>query len=156
MIISFTGHRPEKIGGYKTPNPIYNYVYEQLTNKLLELKPSKCITGMALGVDTIAAELCLSLNIPFVAAIPFIGQESAWNKDQQQIYNDLLFEANETFVVSEGGYASWKMQKRNQWMVDNSNIVLAVYDGSLGGTANCINYAKKLNKEVIIINPLDC
>lgn len=155
MIISFTGHRPNKIGGYKTPNPIYDYVSEQLEHYLLELKPDKCISGMALGVDTIGAELCLKLNIPFVAAVPFVGQESTWNEDARQTYNDLLMEAQETFVVSEGGYAAFKLQKRNQWMVDNSDIVLAVFDGSPGGTFNCVTYAKKMGKEVVIINPIN-
>lgn len=45
------------------------------------------------------------------------------------------------------------MQKRNEYMTDNSDIVIAVWDGSKGGTANCVRYAKKLNKEIIVINP---
>jgi uncharacterized phage-like protein YoqJ len=45
------------------------------------------------------------------------------------------------------------MQKRNEYMVDNSDIVIAVWDGSKGGTYNCVKYAEKLGKKIIVINP---
>lgn len=35
------------------------------------------------------------------------------------------------------------MQSRNEWMVNRSNIVIALWDGSeKGGTYNCLKYAK--------------
>jgi len=45
------------------------------------------------------------------------------------------------------------MQKRNEYMVDNADIVIAVWDGTKGGTCNCVRYAKKLGKDIVIINP---
>lgn len=50
MIVAFTGHRPDKLGGYKLPNPTYVKVCQQIETKLVELKPEKIISGMALGV----------------------------------------------------------------------------------------------------------
>lgn len=44
-------------------------------------------------------------------------------------------------------------QQRNQWMVDRADAVLAVWDGSPGGTANCVNYARKVGKPITIIDP---
>jgi len=42
----------------------------------------------------------------------------------------------------------------NEWMVDNSSILIAIYDGSKnGGTFNCIEYAKNKGKEIIVIDP---
>ncbi len=55
--------------------------------------------------------------------------------------------------VSEAGYAAWKMQVRNKAMVDNSDLVIAVYDGSGGGTGNCVAYAQKQGKSIITIDP---
>lgn len=40
-------------------------------------------------------------------------------------------------------------------MVNNSDIVIAVWNGSKGGTGNCVNYAKMQKKEIIVINPDD-
>lgn len=47
----------------------------------------------------------------------------------------------------------WLMQKRNEYMVDLADRVIAVWDGSKGGTANCIKYAEKVGKEIIKIKP---
>ena len=52
-------------------------------------------------------------------------------------------------------YAVWKMQKRNEWMVDNCDAVIAVWDGAPGGTANTVDYARKLGKSVLVIDPVE-
>ncbi len=155
MIIAGTGHRPQKLGGFKLPNPTYNYVCQQIEKHFLELKPEKVISGMALGYDQWLAVIAIKLKISLIAAVPFEGQEKAWNAESQTIYKKILSKASEVVIVSDGGYANWKMQVRNEWMVNHADLMLACYDGSAGGTANCINYAKKIGKELIIINPLD-
>lgn len=45
------------------------------------------------------------------------------------------------------------MQKRNEYMVDHSDKVIAVWDGSKSGTKNCIDYAKKVGKDIIFVQP---
>jgi uncharacterized phage-like protein YoqJ len=35
------------------------------------------------------------------------------------------------------------MQKRNEYIVDNSSLLLSLWDGTSGGTKNCLDYAKK-------------
>ena len=45
------------------------------------------------------------------------------------------------------------MQKRNEYMVDLTDKVIAVWDGSKGGTGNCVRYAEKCGKEIIRILP---
>lgn len=154
MIVSFTGHRPSKIGGFSIPNPTYDFINKSLREILIELQPEKAISGMALGVDQWAAELCVELNIPFIAAVPFIGQEKTWPKDSIEKYNQLASQASEAVIVSEGGYSAWKMFVRNEWMVDNSDLIIAVWDGTNGGTGHCVSYVRKVNKPIIIIDPI--
>lgn len=153
MIVAFTGHRPDKLGGYKLPNPTYIKVCQQIEAELTALKPDKVISGMALGVDQWAAFIAHKLKIPFVAAIPFINQECKWPKESQKIYHQLLQLASEQVIVSPGGYTAAKMQVRNCWMVDQCNKLIAIWDGSEGGTGNCVNYAKSVKKEIIFIDP---
>jgi len=153
MIVAFTGHRPQKLGGFKLPNPIYNNVCQQIEKTLRELKPDKVISGMALGVDQWAASISYKLGIPFIAAVPFIGQESVWATESKKIYNKLLAKAVEKVIVSDGEYSAQKLQIRNEWLCNHSDILLAIFDGSPGGTANCIKYAKSINMKIIIINP---
>jgi len=155
MIVSFCGHRPDKLSGYKIPNPIYKYVTDKLRETLVELKPKKAISGMALGVDQWAAEICIKLGIPFIAAIPFKGQESYWPVEARERYYKILAAASEVHVVNPGGYASWKMQTRNQFLVNNCDKLIAVFDGSPGGTKNCLDYAVGREKRIIRINPQD-
>lgn len=153
MIIAFTGHRPTKIGGYIVPNPTYDYIYEKTKRILSELKPTKAYCGMALGFDQLAASVCIELGIPFIAAIPHDNQEKIWPQKSQQKYHELLQKAEEKIIVCPGSYSAKKMQVRNEFMVDNSDIIVACWNGSEGGTYNCVQYAKSQEKKIIQINP---
>lgn len=108
---------------------------------------------MALGVDQDFAFVCTEMKIPWVAAIPFVGQESQWPRTSQEFYKELLSYAYCTFVVTGGGYSPHKMQRRNQWMVDNCDLLVAVWDGTNGGTGNCVEYAQSVNREIYRISP---
>jgi uncharacterized phage-like protein YoqJ len=153
MIVAFTGHRPAKLGGFKLPNDTYIKVCREIDKALKELKPEKVITGMALGVDQWAAMIAYKLGIPFLAAIPFENQESKWPEKSQKTYRILRKLATEEAIVSEGSYSVDKMQTRNVWMVDNCNHLIAVWDGSAGGTSNCVKYAESIGKSIYYINP---
>lgn len=153
MILAFTGHRPDKLGGYTFPNPTSRAVCQQIREKLDTLRPDRCISGMAQGVDLWAAQICVAMEIPFTAAVPFVGQESVWPEMAQKRWRFLLGRAAEVVVVSEGGYSPAKMQIRNKWMVDHADVLLAVWDGTSGGTANCVRYAEQKGKQIVRINP---
>ena len=55
--------------------------------------------------------------------------------------------------MSDEEYKPWLMQKRNEYMVNLSDKIIAVWNGSKSGTQNCIKYATKLGKEIIRIEP---
>lgn len=52
-------------------------------------------------------------------------------------------------------YKPYLMQNRNEHMVDNSEDCIAVWDGTSGGTGNCVKYAQRVGKNVIRIHPAD-
>ncbi len=153
MIVAFTGHRPNKLGGYRTPNPIFRWVCWSIEEQLDFLNPSHAISGMAQGVDLWAAHICYRRKIPFTAAVPFVGQEKVWPEQARVRWEFLLGRAAKVEVVSKGGYSPDKMQKRNEWMVDHCDVLLAVWDGTSGGTGNCVHYAEKKKKQIIRITP---
>lgn len=146
MIIAATGHRPDKLGGYE----------RDATEKLIAFAeqcvrrhaPDVVISGMALGWDKAVAFAALALKIPLVAALPFRGQEKVWPVVAQIEYHDILSRASKVVYVDPHGYAPWKMQRRNEWMVDSADKILALWNGSAGGTANCIKYARKKEKPI--------
>lgn len=154
MIIALTGHRPNKLGNeYTGEGPISTALRYKLIDILQRHNPDYVISGMALGADTIWAKVSIGLGIPLIAAVPFKGQESMWPIHSQTVYHQILAKAKEVIHVCDPGYAAWKMQKRNEWMVDHCNLLIAVWDGTNGGTANCVRYAVSKNKTMERINP---
>ena len=148
MIICGTGHRPTKLGGYD--NSILLSLAKMAKDAISGIgNVEKIISGMALGWDQALALAAIDMQIPLVAAVPFKGQENAWPPASQEVFRDYLRNAHTVHIVCEGGYAAWKMQKRNEWMVDNANIVLALWNGTPGGTMNCLEYANHVGKEVV-------
>lgn len=145
MILGMTGHRV-------ITN--YNATYLAFQNKLNELNPQHTICGMAIGADQLFAVICIRLGIPFIAAVPFIGQEFKWPENIQKQYFKILDKAKEVVIVSEGNFSSEKFMIRNEYIVNNCDKLLAYYDGSpRSGTGHCVNFANKMNKEIIRINP---
>lgn len=157
MKIAATGHRPDKLlREYDMRGPLSNWISEQFERVMEEHKPEVCISGMALGVDMIFAATALHRKIPVLAAIPFEGQETKWPDASQRTYWSILnHPLVERKYVCEPGYSSFKMQVRNQFMVDTCNMLIAVWDGTPGGTANCVKYASTTNRNTIFINPND-
>jgi uncharacterized phage-like protein YoqJ len=155
MKIAVTGHRPEKLGGYDETNPLAVAIKQHMMRTLFwqPIKDLTLISGMALGIDQWWAESAIALNVPFIAAIPFKGMESKWPKSSQDRFNKILSYAKTVEYICDPGYEPWKMQRRNEWMVDNCDEIIAYWNGSLGGTSNCVAYAKKVGKKLTVINP---
>lgn len=178
--ICFTGHRPNKLGGYDWNTPKNKVIIEKLRSEIISLINStreydfKFICGGALGIDQMAFDILeklkygtLHLNnlkMTLELAIPFSKQPIKWNYHDAKKYEIQKSQADIVTYVDrledykikgydEDIYYPAKMQKRNQYMVDNSDVIIAVWDGTKGGTANCVSYAKKLGKEIISINP---
>ena len=56
--------------------------------------------------------------------------------------------ADEIMCLSDDYYRGC-FQKRNEYMIDRSDIVITWFDGKKGGTANTLKYAEKNQKRVV-------
>ena len=133
----FTGHRPKSLPfGYDEQNPQcirMRFLIWNLLNKLITEKGvTHFISGMALGIDQICAEVVLELK----ARHPEITLEQCDKETMLQHH-----------------YDKDCMQKRNRYMVDSSDIIIAVWNGKPSGTGNTIRYAQEQEKTVIVIDP---
>lgn len=154
MIIAGTGHR--KIFDRYYPHRSWNRVCEEVVRVFEELKPKLIISGGAIGFDSLIIDAAKALGIEYSMAIPFEGQESRWNIESQERFRDYRKGAKSVVIVSGGGFSAAKMQVRNEYLVDHCDILLALFNPSHGGgTANCLNYAKQVNKQTIRINPME-
>ena len=156
----FTGPRPNKLPwGYCEAGEIFEQTKNKLQNKIEKaiIKGySHFCSGMALGVDTIAAEIVLDMkkkypHITLECAIPCLNQTQGWLYVSVERYKNILDKADKITYVSKKDYFNGCMQKRNQYMVDNSSLVIAVYGGLGGGTKQTIDYAIKNGVDVDII-----
>ena len=148
----FTGHRPEKLK--RSIQEITADIDTEI-NKAIVAGFTVFVTGMAKGTDIIAGEVVLRLQengypILLVCAIPYIGFEKSWNREWKQRYEAILNKANEIHFICPQFYRGC-FQKRNRWLVDHSEKVIAVYNGSPGGTKNTIGYARQKGVDVIDI-----
>lgn len=143
-----SGHRPDKLGGYLNWPTTKAGLLAFARHQLRALGVTRVISGMAQGWDQVLAVAAITEGIPFTAAIPCRGFELRWPVETRFKYASILLRADHTHVVCDGDFAIWKLQKRNEWMVDQCGKVLALWDGSPGGTLNCIKYANKRGAEV--------
>ena len=160
MVAHFTGHRPSKLNGYKPEDnkELLWRLHDCIVDHIQKNNVDTFITGMALGIDMWAAKIVVKLKqqYPFlklICAIPCKGQDKMWNEVDKSVYQGILDVADQVIYVSEEEYQPYLMQKRNEWMTDKSQYVIAVWDGSSGGTGNCVKYAQKQDKNIYIIRP---
>jgi len=151
MIVAATGHRPDKlpwhgVDGYAADARAHLEAFA--VTILRALNPDTVVSGMALGWDQAVGEAAIQLGIPLVAALPFGGQELTWPRESQERYRALLKKTTTIKLVCEGGYAAWKFQRRNEYLVTSSHLLVALWDGSDGGTANCVRYAERCGREM--------
>ena len=151
----FTGHRPEKL---EFPESEVNAKLQKEIRLAIADGINVFITGMAPGVDIWAAEIVLDLRekeylpLKLIAASPHPGFEKRWSIEWQKRYSVIMSKTDFIKDVCTH-YSSGCYQIRNEWMVDHSARVIAVWNGLPSGTKNTILYAKR--KGVPVINILD-
>ena len=153
----FTGHRPQKLPwGYDELDPRCIEFKNKLSAVIYAVYESGIkhfICGMALGCDMYCAEAVIELkkrfaDITLEAAVPYDGQEVKWAESSRKRYRSILMKCDKTTLIQDA-YSPGFMMRRNKYMVDNSNVLIACYNGSSGGTWNTVKYAMARDTEII-------
>lgn len=156
-----TGHRPKgfpfKYGvDIKQHIKYLQTLEEKIKFAISEYGITNFISGMAIGVDMDFAEAVLKLRekypVTLECAIPCRNQTLKWKESDKMHYESILKRADEVNLISDK-YTPESMLKRNRYMVDKSDLVIAVFNGiQKGGTWYTINYATKENKTIEFID----
>lgn len=140
----FTGHRPEKLrlDEADVRTILGNAIDSAITNGFVTF-----ISGMARGVDIWAAEIVLERkknnpDIRLICALPHPDFECSWRDSWQQRYKEIIARADWVKTICPA-FSMASYQRRNEWMVDHSALVIAIYNGTLGGTRNTLDYAER-------------
>lgn len=140
----FTGHRPDKIElGEKEIKPLL----EKAIDEAISEGFVTFITGMAMGTDIWAAEIVLdrkkkNKNLHLICALPHPGFENRRNFTEKIRFSKIIKKADLVKEINDH-YFTGCYQVRNEWMVDRSNLVIAVFNGQKSGTKNTVDYAIK-------------
>lgn len=151
---SFTGHRT------------YCGEAARLTDLTVERLTRDGITdflcGMAVGFDMAAAESVMRMRtlladrtVRLTAVVPFRGQESRFTAAEQSRYRRILAAADCVIYLAER-YSPECYMRRNDFLVDNSSVTVAWYDGSpKGGTRYTVRRAQRLGRRIINLRPAE-
>ena len=151
---AFTGHRPQNLPfGFNEEDErcidLKKTLREQIINLIENEGVTHFISGMAIGVDMYAAEIVLGLK----ASYPGITLESAIPCESQAAKCFDIASKCDKETLIQTHYTPDCMDKRNRYMVDHADVLIAVWDGSPSGTGKTVRYAHQQGKSVITINP---
>ena len=160
MICCVTGHRPNGFPFTRSQaDRSYAEYMEMLSKTIEELIQngySHFITGMAEGADLDFALLVLRHkeiypHIVLEAALPYpIPSGNHINSAVQE--RVAILERCDTVQEVSPAYHRGCMQKRNIYMVDKADLILAIWNGTeKGGTWNTIRYAHQQDKPIRFI-----
>ena len=157
--VMFTGHRPPKLGGWDEDNPtaaaVRDWIRRKVSQKAAE-GTTTFVSGGALGTDQWGAEAVLDRGLQLTMAIPCDGYSSRWPQASKDRFEGILKRAEAVKIVCPGPYEAYKNIVRDQWMVDRSKAVIAVFDGTEhGGTWHTVKAARKAKLPILILNPMD-
>ena len=154
----FTGHR-EIAAQHITRIP---KALDRILRILISQGYHTFVSGGALGFDTMASQAVLKLkkefpHIRLKIVAPYAGQSDRWGISEQIVY-ERIREAADDYICLSAGYTPTCMKKRNQYLVDMSDVCIAYCIRERSGSAQTVNFAVesglKLVDVVDVINKL--
>lgn len=160
------GHRPTRFKfKYQENNTGCKRLKKRLHDQFISLYGQgvrRFMIGGSLGVDIWSGEILLKLKeqleyggIELVLVLPHPGHDARWDQRSKARLASLLAHCSENTTIGTQGNAE-DYFKRNRYMVEHSDYLLAVYDNDRtahSGTGKTVQYAEKLGKPVILIHP---
>ena len=159
---AFTGYRPTRfMWKYNETDrrcvALKAVLAEQIT-ALVKDGVTDFFSGMAEGTDCYCSQIVLSLReqnpaLKLHCVLPHEGQTDKWSASAREKYNSILEQADSVEFVSHAYYDGC-MIDRNHRLVESAGFLLAVYNGiRRSGTGATVNYARKMGREIIVIDP---
>lgn len=157
----FTGHRHKYFHfGTNEAHPdcvkIKSFVRDKCEYLITEKGVTHFISGGAIGLDTWAMEEVIKLcdkypHLTLQCVLPYAGMVERFALADQERYARIAVQLQTITTLNEQ-YHHDCMQQRNEYMVDHSHYVIAVWTGKKSGTANTVKYAKRRDRELFCLN----
>ena len=160
---AFTGHRPHKFPWKGNEADLrcvaLKAVLAEQVEKLVAAGVTDFYSGMADGSDVWLSQIVLDLRkenpaLKLHCYLPCEGQADKWSSSAQERYHSILGQADSVIYVSHKYYDGC-MIARNHHLVEAAGRLLAVFNGvKRSGTGATLNYARKLGREIYVVDPV--
>lgn len=166
-ICAVTGHRPMRFRfKYDERHTDCKRLKKRIRDQCMELYQKgvrQFWTGGAMGVDMWAGEILLRLKeapeyqeLQLFMALPFQGHDADWDERSRSRLQFLLTHCDGSVILGTASRISESYRRRNHYIVDRADILLAVYDQeskARSGTGMTVRYAARQGKPIILIRP---
>ena len=137
MIVTFCGH-----SDVTNSDDVRRWL-EQTVDDLIQRGATTFYLGGYGGFDRLAASVLHKVSaanpsVESILVLPYLNREA-----EDDLYDGTIYPPLEN-IPKRLAIIKW-----NEWMVDHSNRVIAVFNGKASGTKNTIDYAKNNKVEVV-------
>ncbi len=143
--LAISGHQPFVLGG--ASEDLDRQLRRLAARWLAGQRPYEVVTGLAPGWDMACALAALDLHLPLVGALAFPGQGANWPEAARAELERVLKACDEVATISgEKGDGIWS--RRDRWVIERGDRVLALWNGGKGGTGRALAYAESLGRPI--------
>ena len=146
MVISFLGH-----SSLYNCNDLFERVKKGITENI---SVDDNVVFLCCGYgdfDDLCARVCRLIkeereNCEIVFVTPYIivgQQEKIKNRMSLELYDSIVYPPLEKTPLK------FAISKRNEWMIDQSDFVIAYVEHSFGGAYQSLNYARRKKKQIV-------
>lgn len=161
------GHRPTRFKfKYKEDYSLSKKLKKKITEQLKYLYDEKGVrrvyVGGSLGVDIWVGEIVLRLKetsgyeeFELAVILPFPKHDQKWDERSQKRLEFLIQHSMEHLVIGKKDCRE-SYVKRNCYMIDHADILLAVYDNDRSlhdDPIQPVRYAEEKKKKIFLIHP---
>jgi len=118
----------------------------------------QAFSSLAAGTDQLFAEAALHLSIPVTAVIPLEHYEQFFKGAALADYVRLLALCDRLTLKGPADDPDKAFFAAGTFIVDSCDLLFAVWDGEpaegFGGTADIVDYARRVHRRVLHINPI--
>lgn len=154
MRVGISGHqRLRDPGGWP-------WVQQEMRNYLASQLPTVVgVSSLAIGADTMFAEIVLGIGGSLEVIVPFSDYEDKFAEGHdRRVYRSLLGQAARVETLQRNGSDEEAYYAAGERVADLSDLLILVWDGKpavgLGGTADIAKYARHSQKAIIHLNPV--
>jgi len=154
LVVGFTGHR--QLHDEEKAAEVLRQILGSLQKEAgLEIIAR---SSVASGADILFAEACQSLNLKWIAQLPFpeIEFQKDFSEKDWARAKALLGQASEVEIFSRAAHRPDDYLECGRATVDGADLMIALWDGNAsrgtGGTAEIVAHTRAVSKALILID----